>query len=202
MEAREAGVAEVIQRTGATLVPPYNYGPVIEGQGTLALELFDQVADLDAVIVPVSGGGMIGGVATVAKSLGRPVVVIAAEPTGWNNAADVAQSFAARKLKAVPKPDTIADGLRGRMGDLTWPIVRDKVDGVITVSEKEIVAAMRLCFERMKLVVEPSGAVGLAAALSRQLGEHPALEGCRRVGVVLCGGNVDLGDALWRQWLP
>mmetsp|Transcript_67131 Transcript_67131/g.212483 ORF Transcript_67131/g.212483 Transcript_67131/m.212483 type:complete len:316 (-) Transcript_67131:337-1284(-) len=148
---RERVAAEIQERTGATLVPPYNFGPVISGQGTIALEFMEQVRGLEAIVVPVSGGGMISGIATAAKALDPSIRIIAAEPGGRNDAADVAASKAAGELvSSLPHPDTIADGLKGRMGDLTWPIVRDLVDEVVTVTEAEIVEAMRLVYERMK----------------------------------------------------
>ncbi|KAG2439507.1 hypothetical protein HXX76_004861 [Chlamydomonas incerta] len=203
VDAREAKCAEVAAATGATLVPPYNYGPVIAGQGTIGLEFLDQVPDLDALVVPVSGGGMISGIALAAKALKPGIQVIAAEPAGTNGGADVALSKMAGWVVPVAKPDTIADGLQGRLGDLTWPVVRDLVDAVVVVDEQEIVGAMRLIMERMKLVVEPSGAVGLAAVLSPAFASNTHTRGCRRVGVVLCGGNVDLGArGLWDCWLP
>lgn len=196
---REATAGRIQAETGATLVPPYNYGPVICGQGTIGAELMDQVADLDIVVVPISGGGMISGIATAVKALNPSCAVIAAEPSGAEGgAADTAASKARGELVTdLPVPDTIADGLKAKMGHLTWPVVRDKVDGVIVVAEEEIVEAMRLIFERMKLVVEPSGAVGLAAALSDQM--KAFVDGSKRdgkqkvrVGVVLCGGNLDM----------
>ncbi|GAB4819160.1 hypothetical protein N2152v2_006206 [Parachlorella kessleri] len=203
IDAREAATAEVQAATGAVFIPPYNAKDTIAGQGTIALELLEQVPDLDAIIVPVSGGGMLSGIAVAAKALRPGILVLAAEPTGLNNAADVAASKAAGRLVPTPKPVTIADGLEARLGDLTWPIVRDLVDGVITISEEEIVAAMRLCFERMKVVVEPSGAAGLAAALSQHFCHDPQYSQCRRVGVILCGGNIDLAaKGFWDLWKP
>ncbi|PNW82207.1 hypothetical protein CHLRE_06g278101v5 [Chlamydomonas reinhardtii] len=203
VDAREAKCAEVAATTGATLVPPYNYGPVIAGQGTIALEFLEQVPDLDALVVPVSGGGMISGIALAAKALKPGIKIIAAEPGGTNGGADVALSKMAGWVVPCAKPNTIADGLQGRLGDLTWPVVRDLVDCVVVVDEQEIVGAMRLIMERMKLVVEPSGAVGLAAVLSPAFGASAQTRGCKRVGVVLCGGNVDLGArGLWDCWIP
>ncbi|CAL5225445.1 g8263 [Coccomyxa viridis] len=199
MEARESTAAEVEQRTGAAFIPPYNYGPTICGQGTIALEFLQQVPDLDALIVPVSGGGMISGIAVAAKGLKPEIAIIAAEPTGTNGAADTLTSKQAGELVQCERPKTLADGLRGRMGDLTWPIIRDFVDDVIAVSEEQIIDAMQLCFERMKLVVEPSGAVGLAAALTDTFRNHSRFQG-KRIGIVLCGGNVDLSAlGLWKQ---
>ena len=198
---REATCAKIQTETGATLVPPYNYGPVICGQGTIGLEFMEQVPDLDVVIVPISGGGMISGIAAAVKGIRKECVVIAAEPIGATAyAADTFESKKRNKLvDDLPVPDTIADGLKAKMGTLTWPVVRDKVDAVITVTEDEIVAAMKVIYERMKLVVEPSGAVGLAAAMSTQFKEfnrqNPPwgkVSKHKKVGVVLCGGNVDL----------
>ena len=195
---REAAAAKIQEETGATLIPPYNYTPVICGQGTIGAELMEQVPDLDVVVVPISGGGMISGIATAVKGINPRCLVVAAEPCGTEgNAADTAQSMEGDELATdVPVPNTIADGLKAKMGDLTWPIVRDKVDGVVVVDEREIVAAMRLIFERMKLVVEPSGAVGLAAALSSDFAPYIVNHRKERVmkkkvGIVLCGGNLD-----------
>lgn len=193
IECREHTCSELMTKTGAKLIPPYNYGPVISGQGTLALELLEQVPEgLDAVIVPISGGGLISGVAMALKSKDRKIKVLAAEPTGTNDAADAKHALEAGEIVSSQTPKTIADGLRAQLGDLTWPIVRDFVDGVITVREEEILEAMRLCFEHIKVVAEPSGAAGLAAVLSSQFQEDPSLQALKRVGVILTGGNVDL----------
>uniref|UniRef100_A0A7S0RMM5 Serine racemase n=1 Tax=Pyramimonas obovata TaxID=1411642 RepID=A0A7S0RMM5_9CHLO len=193
--AREAAAAKIQEETGAALVPPYNDGAVMAGQGTISLELLQQVPHLDAIVVPISGGGMISGIALAAKGINPKVKVFAAEPVGRDGCgADVAASKAAGRLVAdMAPPNTIADGLRAKMGDLTWPVVRDLVDGVIPVEDRQIVAAMRLIYERMKVVVEPSGAAGLAAVLSPHFKDDPALAECKNVGIVLCGGNLDLG---------
>ncbi|KAL4437503.1 hypothetical protein ABPG77_003484 [Micractinium sp. CCAP 211/92] len=201
IDAREAACREIQERTGAAFVPPYNHPAVIAGQGTIALEFLEQAPELEAIIVPVSGGGMISGIAVAAKALKLGIKIIAAEPTGRNNAADVAACKAAGELVQLPKPATICDGLEARLGSLTWPIVRDRVDDVITITEEEVVAAMQLVMERMKVVVEPSGAAGVAAALSSQLrSRHPGL---RHVGVMLCGGNIDFNarvPGFWQLW--
>ena len=203
---REATAGRIQRETGATLIPPYDHSHVICGQGTIGLEFMEQVPGLDVVLVPVSGGGMIAGVAAAVKGINENCAVVAAEPCGASTTprADVAASKARGRLVSdMPPPDTIADGLRAKLGALTWPIVRDKVDGVVTVTEPEIVRAMALIYERMKLVVEPSGAVGLAAALSEQfkgfLRARESPEATVRVGVVLCGGNVDLAP-LWATY--
>jgi len=186
--AREATAAEVLARTGGTLVPPYDHPDVIAGQGTAALELLDQVPDLDLVMTPVGGGGLLAGTAIVAR--GGGVRVIGAEPAG---ADDAARSKAAGRLLPQTAPRTIADGLLTSLGEHTWPIVRDLVEAIVTVDDEAIVAAMRLVWERTKLLVEPSAAVPLAAALSGAA----ELAGAARVGIVLSGGNVDLDALPW-----
>ena len=209
VSARERCAESLRRETGATLVPPYNHGPVICGQGTIGAEFLEQVPDLDAVIVPVSGGGMLAGIATAVKAIKPTCAVLAAEPEGlYGNGADCAWAWAAGEPApaTMPPPETVCDGLRAKLGDLTWPIVRDKVDGVLVVTEREVVEAMRLVFERAKLVVEPSGAAGVAAALgpafrawNRAAPKWGRTLRARAVGVVLCGGNVDL-QALWSTY--
>ena len=194
LEAREETAAEVLAETGGVLVPPYDYAPVIAGQGTVLLELLAQVADLDAVIAPVGGGGLVSGLC-VAAELNPSLRVFAAEPLG---ADDAARSKAANQLFPQTDPHTIADGLLTSLGQLTWPLIRDRVERIITVSENEIVAAMRLAWERAKLLIEPSAAVAVAAVLSA---EFKGLAGLTRVGVVLSGGNVDLGKLHWVEGL-
>jgi threonine dehydratase/serine racemase len=188
LEAREQTARSVAQRTGAIAVPPYDHPDVIAGQGTIFLELAEQVSELDAVVAPIGGGGLISGLALAARELAPGVRIFGAEPTG---ADDAARSKAAGVLIPQTGPRTIADGLLTSLGELTWPVVRDRVHRVLTVSDAAIVSAMRLVWERMKLVVEPSGAVALAAVL-----EHaPELEGSKRVAVVLSGGNIAFDDA-------
>lgn len=214
--AREAAAAEVQAKTGARFVHPSEDPLVIAGQGTLGLELLEQAAalqaaaargspaaagdasaaepPLDAVIIPVGGGGMLSGVATAIRGrFGDRIRIIAAEPAG---ADDAFRSKAAgeRQGHAVGGPETIADGLKTTLGPNTWPIVRDCVERVVVVSEAEIVAAMRLVYTRMKLAIEPSAAVGVAALLSDEV---KAMPGLRRIGVVLCGGNVDIDKLPW-----
>ena len=186
LEARETTAARVIEETGGTLIPPYDHPDVISGQGTVALELLDQVSDLDVLVVPVSGGGLISGVSIAAKALRPSLRIVAAEPSGADDAAR-SKARGERVLEAHPK--SIADGLLANLGELTWPVVRDLVDEVITVDDSAIASAMRLLWERAKLVIEPSGAIGLAVALD---GQFARVRGAR-VGVVLSGGNVDLG---------
>lgn len=186
LESRERTAREVAEETGATLIPPYDHPDVIAGQGTCGLELCEQVPELEAVVVPIGGGGLVSGIAIAVKALQPDMRVYGAEPTG---ADDAARSKAAGTLIPQTDPRTIADGLRTSLGEHTWPVVRDLVDRVITVSDDEIIKAMRLCFERMKLVIEPSAAVGIAAVLADVFRSMPGLG---RVGVILTGGNVDL----------
>ncbi|KAK9797422.1 hypothetical protein WJX73_010929 [Symbiochloris irregularis] len=202
IEAREAACRRLQQATGAVFIPPYNYAPVMAGQGTVALELLKQVQGLDAIIVCVSGGGLISGIATAAKGLNPDITILAAEPSGRNDAADVAAALQAGHLVEIDPPDTIADGLKARMGTLTWPVIRQRVDGAIVVSEEDIVNAMQLCYERAKVVVEPSGAAALAAALNPSFQQDPRWQHLRRVGIILSGGNADLaGKGLWASFL-
>lgn len=191
LEARETTAAAVMAETGATMIPPYNHPDVIAGQGTIALELLEQTTQLDAVVMPVGGGGLMAGVTIAAKAMAPAIRVFAAEPAG---ADDAARSKAAGALVPQTGPRTIADGLLTSLGDLTWPVLRDQVERVITVTDEEIVAAMRLAWERGKLLIEPSSAVAVAAVLSDQF---RALEGLQRVGVILSGGNVNLDDLPW-----
>lgn len=193
MQSREDIATRVLQETGAVLLHPYNDGRIISGQGTVSLELLEQAPQIDTIMVPISGGGLISGVALAAKSINPSIRVFAAEPKGAN---DAAQSKNAGRIITLPETNTIADGLRASLGDLTWPVVRDLVDDIIVVEDKEIIEAMKLCYEILKVAVEPSGAIGLAAVLSDSFKKNPAWKNCRNVGIVLSGGNVDLG-VLW-----
>jgi threonine dehydratase/serine racemase len=191
LEARETTAADVLAETGATLIPPYNHPDVIAGQGTVALEFLEQVEELDALVAPVGGGGLISGISIAAKGLKPSLRVFAAEPHG---ADDAARSKTAGTLIAQTAPKTIADGLLTSLGDLTWPIVRDLVERVLTVSDAEIIHAMRLAWERAKLLIEPSAAVAVAGVMSE---EFKSISGLPRVGVVLSGGNSDLERLPW-----
>ncbi|GLT49758.1 hypothetical protein SLA2020_232920 [Shorea laevis] len=190
MQSREITATKVLKETGAILVHPYNDERIISGQGTVALELLEQAPQLDAIIVPISGGGLISGVALAAKSINPSIRVFAAEPKGAN---DAAQSKAAGRIVTLPETNTIADGLRAFLGELTWPIVRDFVDDIITVDDMEIIEAMRLCYEVLKVAVEPSGCIGLAAVLSDSFRNNHAWKDHNQIGIILSGGNVDLG---------
>ncbi len=191
LEARETTAAAVLAETGGVLVPPYDHPDVIAGQGTAALELLEQVHGLDALVAPVGGGGLMAGLCIAGKGLAPALRVFAAEPAG---ADDAARSKAAGVLVPQTGPRTIADGLLTSLGERTWPVLRDQVEKVVTVTEEEIVAAMRLAWERAKLLIEPSAAVAVAAVLGQ---EFRALAGLERVGVVLSGGNVNLDALPW-----
>jgi len=191
LAAREEAAAKLVQETGATLIPPFDHPDVIAGQGTAALELLDDVPDLDAVVVQVGGGGQIAGWCIAAKGVKPAIRVFGAEPLG---ADDAARSKAAGKWIPQTGPNTIADGLLTSTGELTWPVIRDQVERVFTVTDDQIRSAMRLVWERMKLVVEPSGVVGAAVVLSD---EFKSLAGVEKVGVVFSGGNVSLDKLYW-----
>lgn len=191
LAARETTAAEVLVRTGGTLIPPYDHPDVIAGQGTTALELLEAVPDLDAIIAPVGGGGLLSGVALATHGLAPRVRVFGAEPLG---ADDAARSKSVGRLLPQTGPKTIADGLLTSLGELTWPVVRDRVERIILVTEEQIVTAMRLAWERAKLLIEPSAAVAVAAVMTD---EFRALHGLARVGIILSGGNVNLDAMPW-----
>lgn len=194
-EDREATSQRILRETSNSyLIPPFDHPHIIAGQGTIGVELLEQVPNLDAMVVPVGGGGMLSGIAIAVKALKPDIKIFAAEPA---NADDCAKSFAANKrIPLQGPPSTIADGLRTSIGHVTWPIIKDNVTDVITVTEGEIIAAMRILWERMKLLIEPSAAVGVAAVLSERF---KALPNLNNVAVVLCGGNVDLDNLPWKK---
>lgn len=232
LKDREEMAAKVQRATGAVFVPPYDHALVAAGQGTLALEMLeDEPQPLDALIVPVSGGGMLSGCAVAAKGLlhggngdsdNNGICILAAEPRGINGVADAKLCLEKGELvSGLDKTITIADGLQARLGErVTWPVIERLVDGVLDCEERDLVEAMRLVAERMKIVVEPSGGCGLAAllaegarkAVERAAARHAGLgravarakaggggeggDGAPvRIGIVLCGGNVD-----WTDW--
>ncbi|MFQ6074324.1 MAG: threonine/serine dehydratase, partial [Candidatus Bathyarchaeia archaeon] len=183
---REKTVIPLIKRHGYTLIHPSNDLKIIAGAGTAAYELIKEVGDLDYIFSPVGGGGLLSGTAIAAKGLLPSSKVVGVEP---KNADDAYQSLKAGKIIHVKNPDTIADGLRTSLGSNTFRIISEKADQIITVSEEEIVDAMRFLWERMKLVVEPSGAVSLAGVLSKQVDLRS-----KRAGIIISGGNIDLTD--------
>lgn len=190
LAAREATLDLVRQETGAQFVHPYNDERVIAGQGTAALELLAEAPDLDAVITPVGGGGLLSGTAIAATGLSRAIRVIAGEP---ELADDAYRSLQAGRILPSVNPTTIADGLLTSLGDLTFPIIQQEVESIVTVSEQAIVEAMRFVWERLKIIIEPSAAVAVAVLWEKKVD----LAGCR-VGVILSGGNVDLDRLPWQ----
>ncbi len=183
-EDREAIARKIAGDSGATVVPPFDHHWIMAGQGTAALELLEEISDLDALIAPIGGGGLISGCAIAAKSLQPSIRVFGVEPADGN---DMFLSRLKGERIEIPAPKTIADGLRTpKPGVLTFPVVQRLVDDVVLVTDDEIRAAVKFLLLRMKILVEPSGAVGAAALLAHKL---PA--GLRRVGVILSGGNVD-----------
>jgi threonine dehydratase len=189
LAAREAMAAEIAARTGAQLVHPFTDPRVIAGQGTVLRELLEEVGALDAVIAPIGGGGLLSGSALAAHARNPGIAVFAAEPEG---AADAYASFAAGRCVGESAAETICDGLRASLGAINFDLLRAHEVEVLLASDAEAVAAMRLCFERLKIVVEPSAAIALAAVL-----RWSARFAGRRVGVVLTGGNVDLDQLPW-----
>jgi threonine dehydratase len=189
LAARETTLAAVVERTGATFIHAYDNPMVIAGQGTASLELITDVPDLETVIAPVGGGGLMSGTA-IAVSASRPdIATWGSEPAG---ADDAFRSLRDGTLYPSVKPNTIADGLLTSLSDRTFQILSERLEGILTVNEENIIRAMRLLWERMKLVVEPSGAVPLAAVL-----ESPAHFADHRVGLIISGGNVDLDNLPW-----
>jgi threonine dehydratase len=183
LQAREATLAEVIKKTNAVEIHPFNNYEVMAGQGTASKEFFEEVSDLDFLIVPVGGGGLLSGTALATKYFSPKTLVIAAEPEG---ADDTFRSMQAGSIQPS-QSNSIADGLLTTLGDKTFPIIRDNVKEVITVSDADIISAMRLGWEKLRIIVEPSASVALAALLKQK----EKFKG-KRVGIVISGGNVDL----------
>ena len=188
-EAREAACAEVIKKTSATLIHSFENENVMAGQGTAAMELLEDVADLDLVMCPVGGGGLLSGTAIAGKSMRPKIKVIAVEP---QNVDDAAQSFRAGRRLVTEKKFTIADGLRTNIGEPNFAIIQRYVDDIVTVSEEAIVSAMRTIWETMKIIIEPSAAVPYAAIVERLIDING-----KRAGIILTGGNVDLDALPW-----
>jgi threonine dehydratase len=183
-EDRAAVAARLANERGLALIPPYDHPAIIAGQGTATLELLEQVGMLDAVVAPISGGGLISGTALAAHGIDPTISVVGVEPA---DADDTRRSLLSGRRETIPPPQTIADGLRVTIpGELTFPIMQQHLREVVTVSDDEIREALRFALLRLKLVLEPSGAAGLAAVLSNKL----PMPG-KRVGVILCGGNIE-----------
>ena len=189
--AREAACSRILEETLATLVHPFENERVMAGQGTAALELLEDVPDLDYILCPVGGGGLLGGTAVAAKAILPQIKIIGTEPAG---ADDAARSFRAGHRIPLTHPDTIADGLRTSIGEANFAIARQLVEDIVTVSEAGIVAAMHMIWDAVKIVIEPSAAVPYAAIMEQRLDVSR-----RRVGIILSGGNVDLDDLPWTR---
>jgi threonine dehydratase len=186
-ESREAKAAEIQKESGATLVPPYDHPWIVAGQGTTALELLDEVPELDALIAPIGGGGLLSGCGIAAKALSPKIRIFGAEPEDGN---DTFLSLQRGERVEIPPPNTIADGLRAtRPGELTFSILKDLTEEVLLVSDNELRTTVKFLLSRLKILVEPSGAAAAAAVLHGKLPPN-----VRSVGVVLSGGNVDLGE--------
>jgi threonine dehydratase len=189
LESRETTLAEIIRQTGATEIHPYNDERIIAGQATAALELIEEVKNLDIVIAPVGGGGLLSGTSLAVHYFTPLTQVFAAEPEQAN---DAFLSFSNKQFIPSKNPNTIADGLRTSLGSLTYPIILQHVHSIITVSEVSIVKAMRFLWERMKIIIEPSSAVPFAAIMEGKI----ELAG-KKTGIIISGGNVDLEDLPW-----
>jgi threonine dehydratase len=184
LQAREETLEKVVKATGATIIHPYNYIPVICGQGTAAVEFLEEVPDLDIIMTPVGGGGLLSGTSISSKTIKPDIKVIAGEP---KNADDAYRSFKTGILQPSINPNTIADGLLTSLGEITFSIILKNVNDILTVSEEGIVKAMKMVWERMKIIIEPSAAVPVAAVM-----EHPEIFRKQKVGIILSGGNVEL----------
>ncbi|HNQ82778.1 MAG TPA: pyridoxal-phosphate dependent enzyme [Bacteroidales bacterium] len=189
LEARESTLAEIIHRTGATEIHPYNDYRIIAGQATAAMELIEATGPPDMIMCPVGGGGLLSGTALATSFLSPSTKVIAAEPAG---ADDAFCSFTSRTFIPSVNPKTICDGLLTSLGSKTFPIILEKVHRIITVQEETIVRAMMLTWERMKVIIEPSSAVPLAAIL-----ENPSVFAGKKIGIIISGGNVSLDKLPW-----
>jgi threonine dehydratase len=180
---REAIARQLVEERGATLVPPFNDPHIIAGQGTAALELLEEIPDLDALVSPIGGGGLVSGCAIAAKGMRAQIKVFGVEAVG---ADDAQQSLRAGRIISIPPPTTIADGIRTEsVGTLTFPIMRALLSDIVIVSDDEILDAVRFALTRMKIVVEPTGAVPIAAVMQNRI---PA--SARRVGIIVSGGNI------------
>jgi threonine dehydratase len=194
LESRESTLAEVLRNTGAVEIHPFNNYDVVAGQATAAKELFEDHRDLDFIIAPVGGGGLLSGTALATKYFSPSTIILGAEPVLAN---DAFRSMQSGKIEPASPPSSIADGLLTAVGTKTFPIIFQYVREVITVTDSEIIAAMRLIFERLKIVIEPSCAVPFAAVLSRNKHEnHRSMLQNKKVGIILSGGNFDLEKAM------
>ncbi len=189
LAAREATIKKIIAQTSAKEIHPYNNLQIIAGQATAAKELIEDHPDLDIIIAPVGGGGLLSGTSLSAKYFSSNIKVIAAEP---DNADDAFQSFYKKELIPSVNPNTIADGLLTSLGSITYPIILENVDQIVTASESAIIDAMKLIWERMKIIIEPSSAVPLATIIENKFDYRN-----KKIGIILSGGNVDLSKLPW-----
>ena len=186
LEARKTTLDEIVKKTGALVVHPFNNPNVIAGQGTAALEMIEDLGELDAIIAPIGGGGLMSGTCITTRNLLPETKLFGAEPTG---ADDAYRSLKEGKIIPQTDPDTICDGLLTSLGEYTWNILKDHLEAIYTVTDDEVINAMRLVWERMKIIIEPSSATAVAVVLKS---EFRALEGLEKVGIILTGGNVEL----------
>jgi len=190
LEARESTLRKIAEETGSTIIHPYDNDHVIAGQGTAALELLEDIADLDVIIAPIGGGGLISGTSIAATEIRKDIRVIAGEP---EMADDAYRSVRAGEIIPSVNPKTVADGLLTSLGKITFPIIQERVEQIITVSESAIIESMKFVWERAKIVIEPSAAVAIGVLWERKID----LSGLK-VGVILSGGNVDLEKLPWQ----
>ena len=186
LEARKKTLDEIAKKTGAQVVHPFNNPNVIAGQGTAALEMIEDLGTLDAIIAPIGGGGLMSGTCIATRSLLPEAKLFGAEPAG---ADDAYHSLKQGKIIPQTNPDTICDGLLTSLGEYTWNILKDHLEAIYTVTDDEVINAMRLVWERMKIIIEPSSATAVAVVLKS---EFKALKGLEKVGIILTGGNVEL----------
>ena len=191
IKARENTLKKMVQETASTIVHPYNDEKIIAGQGTAAKELLESIPDLDVIIAPVSGGGLLAGTLLAAKNINPNIKIYGAEP---KNADDAYRSIKNKKIVFNKTTDTIADGLRAQVGTITFPIIQKYVDGIILVSEEMIIQSMRMIWQRLKIIIEPSSSIVLAALLIKNEQFYN-----KRIGLILTGGNVDLDTLPWNH---
>ena len=189
IKSREDTLEKMIQKSGGSIIHPYNDEKIIAGQGTAAKELIEKVPDLDAIICPVSGGGLLSGTLLTAKNLKPGIKVFGAEP---ENADDTYRSILNNKIMSNETTDTIADGLRAQVGTVTFPIIKENVDKILLVSEEMIISSMYMIWQRLKIIIEPSCSIVLAALM---LNSNKFLN--KKVGLILTGGNYDLKQIPW-----
>ncbi len=191
LKAREETLDKIVKKTGAIFIHPFNDARIIAGQATAALEMLDEVDNFDIIMAPVGGGGLLSGTSLAVKYLSPKTIVYGAEP---ENADDACRSLKSGRIMPSVDPQTIADGLLTSLGSVTFPIIKENVADILTVSEENIIKAMQLIWERAKIIVEPSGAVPFGAVL-----QHRDIFAGKNVGIILSGGNVDIKNLPWKQ---